>query len=138
MKKFLSLCAVAALLSSCGTIINGKNQDIGVSSNPAGATVTVDGRNMGETPCNLQLNRGNSHSIVLSKEGYQSASATLSKSVSGWTWGNLLIGGIVGVVVDSVSGGMYKLEPKNVHVTLLPLAPAESAPANTAKPKRRR
>ena len=28
--------------------------------------------------------------------------------------------------------------PENVHVTLLPLAPAEPAPANTAKPKRRR
>lgn len=123
MKKFLSLILAAGMLSSCASVINGRTQDVGISSNPAGATVTVDGINKGVTPCNLLLKRNESHTITIEKEGYQPASATVSKGVSGWIWGNVLIGGLIGLGVDALTGGMWTLEPENVQVNMSPIMP---------------
>lgn len=121
MKKVLSLILTAGLMSSCASVINGRTQDVGISSNPAGALVKVDGIDKGMTPCNLLLKRDESHTVTIEKEGYQPASATLSKSVSGWVWGNVLIGGLVGLGVDAITGGFWTLEPENVSVQLVPL-----------------
>jgi len=38
--------------------------------------------------------------------------------VSGWVWGNLVIGGLVGLAVDAISGGLYKLTPDQMTATL--------------------
>jgi hypothetical protein len=38
----------------------------------------------------------------------------LKKSTSGWLAGNLLLGGIPGLVIDAATGGMYVREPKNL------------------------
>jgi hypothetical protein len=40
------------------------------------------------------------------------------RSVSGWYAGNLIFGGIIGLVLDPISGGMFKLSPDLVSVTL--------------------
>ena len=31
--------------------------------------------------------------------------------MSGWVWGNLVFGGLIGLAVDAVSGGLYNLPP---------------------------
>jgi len=39
-------------------------------------------------------------------------------SISGWYWGNILFGGLIGMlIVDPITGAMYKL-PKNTNVSL--------------------
>jgi hypothetical protein len=36
----------------------------------------------------------------------------LTSTIDGWYWGNLLIGGIIGMVfVDPLTGAMWKLDP---------------------------
>ena len=122
MKRIITLSlAFSLFLSSCCSIINGRSQDVGISSSPAGANVIVDGQNRGITPLTLQLERDENHTIVIEKEGFQSQSATMTKSVSGWIWGNLFIGGIVGLVVDCCTGALWTLDPENVN-TILPQA----------------
>jgi hypothetical protein len=34
-------------------------------------------------------------------------------------WGNILFGGLIGLVVDFASGGVYNIAPENVHVDLV-------------------
>ena len=51
--------------------------------------------------------------------GYQPYETTVTHSVSGWVWGNIVIGGLIGLAVDAISGGLYKLTPEQVSATML-------------------
>ena len=82
------------------------------------------------TPATVPLARDQSHSFLFKKEGYQDDSFVITSSTSGWVWGNVLLGGLVGGVVDFASGGARKLSQDSVHVTLTPLPTAQTpAPA---------
>ncbi len=50
--------------------------------------------------------------------GYQPFDLTLTHSVSGWVWGNVAFGGLIGLAVDAISGGMYKLSPEQLAASL--------------------
>lgn len=112
--------AVAALafLGACGTIMHGGNQDIGISSSPSGAQVTVDNGPVAKTPYVANLSRKQNHIVHISADGYAPADLTLTNSVSGWVWGNLVFGGLVGLAVDAVTGGLYNLTPAQLETTL--------------------
>lgn len=48
--------------------------------------------------------------ITLSKDGYNSKVISITSSLDGWYLGNILIGGLIGMlVVDPASGAMYKI-----------------------------
>lgn len=40
------------------------------------------------------------------------------RNVSGWVWGNIVFGGIIGLAVDAISGGLYRLSPEQVMAEL--------------------
>jgi len=102
------------IISGCATIIHGTRQEVGISSSPTGAEVWVDNVKMGETPVVAKLRRKDTHTVKLVLPGYQPYETTITRSVSGWVWGNIAIGGLIGLGVDAVSGGMYKLSPGQV------------------------
>ena len=116
--RFATLVLVAFMASGCGTIINGSNQDVAFNSSPTGARVTVDGLQMGTTPTVIGLSRKDSHTVEFSLDGYENQSMIINRSVSGWVWGNLVFGGLVGLVVDLSTGGMYKLTPEQVQMNM--------------------
>ncbi len=70
------------------------------------------------TPAVLQLKRKENHVVAIELEGYQPYSATFTRSVSGWVVGNLVFGGLIGLVVDAATGGLYKLSPEQIAATL--------------------
>lgn len=110
---------VVFILSGCATIIHGGgNQSVGIASSPSGAEVIIDNGAKGVTPLNVKLDRDKGHTIVVKKEGYEEASATTSPQVSGWVWGNILIGGLIGLAIDFISGGAYNIVPENVSINL--------------------
>jgi len=94
--------------------MHGASQEVGFSSNPSNARVFVDGVPVGRTPLNTKLSRNDNHIVKIELDGYMPYEATLTRSVSGWVWGNLVFGGLVGLVVDAVSGGIYKLTPDQI------------------------
>ena len=51
--------------------------------------------------------------------GYKPYETTLTRKVSGWVWGNIVFGGLIGLAVDAISGGLYNLTPEQVSGTLL-------------------
>lgn len=61
-----------------------------------------------------KLSRSDNHIVRIQMDGYQPFDATITRSVSGWVWGNLVFGGLIGLAVDATSGGLYKLTPEQV------------------------
>ena len=116
--QFGLVIGMVVMTMSCASIVNGTKQDVSVSSSPTNANVTVDGKTFGVTPLVAQLKRKTSHTIKVTLPGYMPYEITLTKKMSGWVWGNLLIGGIVGLGVDAVSGGLYRLTPDQVSASL--------------------
>jgi hypothetical protein len=113
-----SSCVMTFTLVGCASIIHGTHQDVGISSNPTGASVTIDNVVTGQTPVIAKLTRKSNHIVKMELPGYQPFEATLTCGVSGWVWGNVVFGGLVGLAVDAISGGMYKLTPDQITASL--------------------
>ncbi len=98
--------------------MQGTTQKIGISSNPSGARVTINGNQLGSTPLFTDLKRGDNHIVKIELDGYQPYEMTITKKISGWVWGNIVFGGLIGLAVDAISGGIYKLTPEQVMAEL--------------------
>lgn len=120
MRKLMAAVAGLTLVAAagCATIIQGSRQQVGVNSVPTGAAVVVDGTPFGGTPVVARLARKSSHIVSITMDGYQPVQLTITKSVSGWVAGNIVFGGLIGLAVDAISGGMYKLNPEQVAANL--------------------
>jgi len=116
---FVILIAFLVTASSgCATIINGTSQKIQVTSNPVGATVTVDSKNIYTTPVKLRLERRSDHELIFAKDGYGNQTIKLMHVISEVVVGNTLLGGPLGWVFDIFAGTQYKLVPNPVHIEL--------------------
>jgi hypothetical protein len=143
MKSRIIAAALAAGLvgiSGCATIFTGGGtQKVGVESTPPGAQVSITNRagqvvSTGTTPFEVKLKKGagyfksETYTLSFTMPGYQPQQARLSPRISGWYFGNIAIGGLLGMVgIDPATGAMYKLEPKDVEVTLQALKVAQLA-----------
>lgn len=105
-------------LTSCATIRHGKYQNVAFNSEPCGANVWVNQQLMGTTPALVTLNRDKAYTVKIELDGYKPYNAQLHPTLSGWVFGNILFGGVVGVAVDAVTGSMYKLEPNQLNACL--------------------
>lgn len=114
----VALLVVCFLTPSCCSIIHQTMQEVAIGSDPTKASVTVDAQQRGETPLVVELKRKNNHTIRLELEGYQPHEMSLTRKVSGWVWGNIVFGGLIGLAVDAINGAMYKLTPEQVQATL--------------------
>lgn len=65
-----------------------------------------------------KLSRKDNHFVRIEMAGYQPYEATLTRGVSGWVWGNIVFGGLIGLAVDAIDGGMYNLTPEQVSASL--------------------
>jgi len=112
--------AVAGLgLCACASIVHGNHQQVAISSVPSGASVTVDNAARGTTPLVASLTRKDTHVVRLELPGYRPYEATLNRKLSGWFWGNIVFGGLIGIGVDAISGGMYRLSPEEVSAAMV-------------------
>jgi hypothetical protein len=124
------LLAGLLCLAGCATIVSGTNQSIDVNSEPEGADfkveqLTVSGPILlqeGRTPSTIKLHRKDLFFLVtLMKQGYETAEVPIEINPTGnaMVMGNLLIGGVIGILVDSASGAAITLEPGEVKVSLV-------------------
>ena len=108
----------AVLLSSCSSIFNGSLQDVQVNSSPSAAKVYLNGNYLTNTPGTIKLKRGETHLIEVRMDGYQTYKITTSKSLTGWFWGNLICGGVLGFIIDLATGNAYDVEPAIINAML--------------------
>ena len=118
--RFSALAVILLTAPACATIIQGEHQSVPIDSDPSGATVSVDGIEMGETPTILSLERGEDHEVLLQRDGYRDVTLRLDKDFDfvPTVVGNLFSWGIFGFAVDYVTGAAYDLTPEQITRTL--------------------
>lgn len=125
LSLFVSIFLFGSIFLGCCSIIHGTKQNIAFQSSPSGAMVEVKdamGVSYGscDTPCSLELKRQREYKVNIYKSGYASFEFVIQRKTDGWVFGNILFGGIIGLIVDFSNGAAYKLSPNEVQTTLSP------------------
>jgi hypothetical protein len=113
MRIVVAPLALLCTLSACATIVSGASQSLAVDTSPEGADCQVAqaGFPVGEiprTPGSVHIARsGVPVEVVCTKPGFQPTQQMQGAGVNGRVFGNILIGGLIGVVVDMASGAVY-------------------------------
>ena len=119
------VCVALALTTAsagCASIVNGTKQKVAFSSDPPGASVTVDGTEMGTTPTEVALARDHKHSVRIEKAGYvayESSTTTTFHDV--WMLADMPVGAVVpGIeLLEYWDPGAYEIQPHEVTAHLL-------------------
>lgn len=112
--KVCALAAVAAVgvaMSGCASVIKGSHQTIAISTPPttgANCVLTSKEGNWPVTsPGQVTVEKSKEDiQVRCEKPGWQPAVATIPSDFQGWTLGNILIGGVIGVGVDAATGAI--------------------------------
>lgn len=140
---------LAFICSGCGTLLSGTDDTVTIKSDPV-AEAEIDGRDLRETPRQVDLDRDDRHIVRFQKEGYEEQAVTLEKNLN---WGGLIANliataafevmstqegtgviGLLGFPLDFLTGGAYRVSPDDVEVELKRIPPkriAESEPSST-------
>lgn len=126
----LFLAGGILFLSSCASIVSKGKYPISINSTPSQAKIVITNKKgteiyAGNTPANLKLKAGSGffgkahYQVKFTKDGYDSKTVPVNFKLDGWYFGNILIGGLVGMlIVDPATGSMYKLETEFLNETL--------------------
>ena len=106
-------------VTGCATIMQGTTQSIGIGSVPTSASVTINNVEKGKTPIVVDLKRKEHHIVKIELPGYLPYETAFTRSTSGWVWGNLVLGGLIGLAIDAMAGGLYKLTPTEINAVLV-------------------
>lgn len=118
LKLLILMTLFITTLNSCATIMHGTRQSVGIASNPSNASIWLDQVYVGNTPIVVEMSRKDNHFVRIELNGYQPYEAAFSRQVSGWVFGNIVFGGVIGLAVDAISGGLYMLTPDQIHAEL--------------------
>ena len=128
MNNIIKSCGLAAAvvsLSACATVTRGTSQKYAIESTPTAAEVSLSTGQQCITPCQLKLKRKPGFTAVVKKQGYQTQTLTVDSKLGGGGAvagaGNLLLGGVVGGIVDGTNGSMNNLTPNPLRVLLVPV-----------------
>ena len=126
----ISLIAIMAFaVTGCASIVSDSKYPVAVTSSPSGAAYEIVNEGgvsvrSGVTPDEVTLRAGagyfdgEKYTVTYRKDGYTSSTQTLESGIDGWYWGNIVIGGLIGMlIVDPATGAMYTL-PEKINSTL--------------------
>ncbi|MBN2105389.1 PEGA domain-containing protein [bacterium] len=120
----IAILTVSLVLMNCASIIHGTQQDVIISSSPQAADVSItnDGGATvftGKTPTTATLQRKSAYTVKINLDGYQESMVQINKEFDPTYLGNLICGGVLGLIIDAANGAMYKLEPGEINVSLV-------------------
>jgi hypothetical protein len=109
--------AALSLLGGCATLTTSSSQTVTMTTEPPGAACTFkrEGKVVGvvnPTPGSLSVSK--SHAAIdvsCTKDGFLDSTGTVGSRFQAMTFGNILFGGIIGIVVDAASGATAEYEP---------------------------
>lgn len=125
----LGALTAAAALTGCASIVSGTHQKVSFNSTPSDARITITDQlgnvvYSGVTPNEVKLKRGSGfmrpqhYSVKFEKDGFATKDVMLASGPNGWVFGNILIGGVVGILIDGGTGAMFAVSSKTVTVPL--------------------
>ena len=123
----ISMAGVALAIGGCATITKGTTQAVALNTpGAAGAQCTLNSSAIGTkvvtTPATITLDKSQeSITVLCKKECFQDGSTVITSNTETMAAGNLLLGGVVGLGVDAVSGAMNKYNgDKQVAMVAIP------------------
>lgn len=113
----LAILLFSLFFSSCASIVTSSSTSVFINSDPEDAKLTIANKKgevvyTGKTPATVKLGNsskymsGEKYVLTFSKSGYKEQTVYLSSKIDGWYWGNILFGGLIGMlVIDPLTGG---------------------------------
>jgi len=119
-KKVLAALAAAMAFatSGCATVLNGTNVDYSTETRPDGATAKFTSGQECKTPCKLEMKRKTDQRVDLTADGYKPTYVLIQSKLGGSAFGNILLGGGIGAVVDGTNGSSNRLYPRPLIVRM--------------------
>jgi hypothetical protein len=119
--RFAAPFLAVFLFSNCASIVSKSNWPVSVQSEKPGVEFVVkkaDGSvvTSGKTPQQVTLASGNgffkpgTYVLETHRKGKVLSTQQITATVNGWYFGNIIFGGLIGlVIVDPLTGAMYRL-----------------------------
>ena len=123
LKLATMLFAAPLLLSSCATIVSGGDPSITINGDvPEPVTITTEKQTYPgvSLPAVVKVNRHHldGQRIKITSDNYKFSDILLEKTVNGWSFGNILLGGIIGLGVDLATNCVSK--PSQTKFNIIP------------------
>jgi len=122
--------AAVILFAGCASIVSKSTYPLSVNTDPAGASISITDKKgkeifKGTSPSTVKLKSGAGffaraeYQVKFIMPGYSEKIIPITSKINGWYWGNLLIGGVIGMlIIDPATGAMYRLDTKVLNETL--------------------
>lgn len=123
MKSPLKVLWAAFLLActpGCATIISGSTQIVSIDSNVQGATVNINGVEVGKTPFTGSIKRAKEAVVTVSAPGYETHQQALSTGTNPMILGNVLFSysTLTSSTTDMMSGAGWEYSPNTYFINL--------------------
>lgn len=128
--KMLAFSVFCTMFTACASIVSYSKWPVRVTTTPPGALVTItdaSGRRIheGVTPANVDLRssqgyfKREKYEVTFDLNGYR-RTVPLECKINGWYWGNLFIGGAIGLlIIDPATGAMYKFRKDYINERMI-------------------
>ena len=130
LKMTAIIMASVFLFSSCASIVSKSTYPLSINSSPSNAKVSITDKKgkeiyLGNTPATVKLKAGAGffskaeYQVKFSSPGYDDKIVPITFKLDGWYFGNLLLGGVLGMlIIDPATGAMWKIETEFLNETL--------------------
>lgn len=133
MRQILCLAILPFVLIQCATVTSGTSQAILVDVLNAQGTLCRGTDKAGrqyiwaDTPSSTTVHKGDGPmTLICEKEGFQKTTMTFDEELAGATMGNIILGGGIGILVDTMSGAAQEY-PSKIQLVMKPLDTAPQA-----------
>jgi hypothetical protein len=132
MKNLPVAFPLVMALPGCASIMKGSTQSINVATPPTTGAICTLTSSQGSwsltSPGSVAIEKSKEDiQIRCAKPGWQDASGTIPSNFQGWTLGNILLGGVIGLGVDAATGAINEY-PNSFQVQMTPEAPRPAPP----------
>lgn len=131
LKLALIVLTIPILFSSCATIFGRSSYPVSISTDPNAADISITNKKgkeiyKGQSPATVTLKSGAGYfskaeyKVKIYASGYAEQVVPVNFKLNGWYFGNILIGGLLGMLfIDPLTGAMWQLNtPPAIKVTL--------------------
>ena len=140
--KTLTAAALILLMSGCASIVSKSLWPLTINTNPGGAQVEITNKKgnvvfNGTTPTTTLLKSKvkyfvrESYKVNISFDGYNEKIIPVECRLNDWYIGNIFLGGLIGwLIIDPITGAMYKIDREYINETLTPTTPSGQTSLN--------
>ena len=141
LNAILLLVVTPLLHTNCATIVSKSSYPVSITTNPRGAQLSITDKKgkeifKGNTPATIKLKAGAGYfsraeyQVKLSSPGYQENIVPITFKLNGWYFGNILIGGLIGMlIIDPASGAMWRIDKEHTEIYRTLLVATTNSPS---------